>query len=231
MRPAPATVALSVLGPPVAMPAPNRLPSTIATTAPPVPARPPQTRGDRSTAPPSPQPSPGSSLLAALRSPPPTMRSSKRRRVTFDEPPPSTPSPPTDSPPRLPRPYAPRSPSAVARASHEACFRARANAHEVGTAGFIGSNEPHLTQRRYLRDAMGGSLFDYLLEAGLFSTVPSIADLFANDISAEEILDFAGSLTALQVSRRQAYYATLVRLGVPRECDLRAWDVLTVERA
>ena len=98
-------------------------------------------------------------------------------------------------------------------------------------AGFIGSNEPHLTQRRYLRDAMGGSLFDYLLEAGLFSTVPSIADLFANDISAEEILDFAGSLTALQVSRRQAYYATLVRLGVPRECDLRAWDVLTVERA
>ena len=58
-----------------------------------------------------------------------------------------------------------------------------------------------------------------------------IYDLFANDISAEEILDFAGSLSALQVSRRQAYYATLVRLGVPRECDLRAWDVLTVERA
>ena len=68
-----------------------------------------------------------------------------------------------------------------------------------------------------------------------FGSMPTtglgIADLFANDISAEEILDFTGSLSALQVSRRQAYYATLVRLGVPRECDLRAWDVLTVERA
>ena len=74
-------------------------------------------------------------------------------------------------------------------------------------------------------------MYDHLQEAGLFSTVPRIVDLFANDISADEILDFAGSLTALQVSRRQAYYATLVRLGVPRECDLEAWDVLAVERA
>ena len=113
------------------------------------------------------------------------------------------------------------------------CRRVRRTAERLSDSlhSQLSSNEPHLTQRRYLRDVLGGSLFDYLQDADLFSTVPCIGDLFANDISAEEILDFAGSLSALQVSRRQAYYATLVRLGVPRECDLRAWDVLTVERA
>jgi hypothetical protein len=97
--------------------------------------------------------------------------------------------------------------------------------------GFIGSNEPHLTERRYLRDVMGGSLYGYLHDAGLFSSVPRIHDLFANDVSAEEIMEFAGTRTSLGASRRQAYYAALIRLGVPRECELQAWDAVATEQA
>jgi hypothetical protein len=234
-RPAP-TAAPMTLGPWRAMPVPNRLPITAAITPPPPhrlstpPACPPAVTGGPRAPDGSPV-LPGTGLLTALRSPPPVTRDPKRRRVTFVETPPDASALPTDSPPRHRRPHTPRSPAATARASHEARFRARANALDVGMEGFIGSNEPHLTERRYLRDVMGGSLYGYLHDAGLFSSVPRIHDLFANDVSAEEIMEFAGTRTSLGASRRQAYYAALVRLGVPRECELQAWDAVATEQA